>query len=79
MEDETGIANVIVTPNLYERDRPLLVTRSKFILFPVVQEACCVPEPSAISLHEYLSVLLNIYDVNQAAASVKVYAIKLQI
>jgi DNA-directed DNA polymerase III (polc) len=31
MEDETGIANVIVTPDLYERDR-LAVTRSKFIL-----------------------------------------------
>jgi error-prone DNA polymerase len=31
MEDETGIANVIVTPDLYERDR-LIVTRSKFIL-----------------------------------------------
>ncbi|MGA9671496.1 MAG: error-prone DNA polymerase [Terracidiphilus sp.] len=31
MEDETGIANVIVTPDLYERDR-LVVTRSRFIL-----------------------------------------------
>jgi len=31
MEDETGIANVIVTPDLYERQR-LIVTRSKFIL-----------------------------------------------
>ena len=31
MEDETGIANVIVTPDLYERER-LVVTRSKFIL-----------------------------------------------
>jgi error-prone DNA polymerase len=31
MEDETGIANVIVTPNLYDRDR-LVVTRSKFLL-----------------------------------------------
>lgn len=31
MEDETGIANVIVTPDLYERDR-ILVTRSKFLL-----------------------------------------------
>ena len=30
MEDETGIANVIVTPDLYERKR-LIVTRSKFI------------------------------------------------
>jgi error-prone DNA polymerase len=31
MEDETGIANVIVTPDLYERDR-LAVTRSRFLL-----------------------------------------------
>jgi error-prone DNA polymerase len=31
MEDETGIANVIVTPDLYERQR-VLVTRSKFLL-----------------------------------------------
>lgn len=30
VEDETGIANIIITPDLYERDR-LLVTRSKFI------------------------------------------------
>ena len=31
MEDETGIANVIVTPVLYEQEK-LVVTRSKFIL-----------------------------------------------
>jgi error-prone DNA polymerase len=31
MEDETGIANVIVTPDLYDLDR-LVVTRSKFLL-----------------------------------------------
>jgi len=31
MEDETGIANVIVTPDLYERQR-VIVTRSKFLL-----------------------------------------------
>ncbi len=31
IEDETGIANVIVTPDLYERER-LVVTRAKFIL-----------------------------------------------
>jgi error-prone DNA polymerase len=31
MEDETGIANVIVTPDLYERER-VLVTRCKFLL-----------------------------------------------
>jgi error-prone DNA polymerase len=31
MEDETGIGNVIVTPDLYERQR-LIVTRSRFLL-----------------------------------------------
>ena len=31
MEDESGIANAIITPDLYERDR-LLVTRSRFLL-----------------------------------------------
>jgi error-prone DNA polymerase len=31
MEDETGIANVIVTPDLYEHER-LVVTRSKFLV-----------------------------------------------
>ena len=31
MEDETGIANIIVTPDLFERER-LIVTRSKFLL-----------------------------------------------
>jgi error-prone DNA polymerase len=30
MEDETGIADVIVTPDLYERER-LVVARAKFI------------------------------------------------
>ncbi len=30
MEDETGIANVIVTPDLYERER-ITVIRSKFL------------------------------------------------
>ena len=31
MEDETGIANLIITPDLYERER-MVVTRSKFIM-----------------------------------------------
>jgi error-prone DNA polymerase len=30
MEDETGIANVIVTPDLYERER-VLVTRTRTV------------------------------------------------
>ncbi len=38
-------------------------------------ESCCQP-PAESSLHEDLSELLKEYDVNEAAASVKVYAIK---
>ena len=41
--------------------------------FALVPEACCTPTPP--SLHEDLSSLLSTYDVNRAAASVKVYAI----
>lgn len=50
---------------------PAMTEPSPFALVP---EACCTPAPS--SLHEDLSSLLNTFDVNQAAASVKVYAIK---
>ncbi len=44
--------------------------------FAVLEEACCTPTPAATSLHDDLTALLDSYDVNQAAASVKVYAIK---
>lgn len=44
--------------------------------FAVVQQACCTPEPAATSLHQNLCSLLDTYDLNQAAASVKVFAIK---
>jgi arsenite methyltransferase len=44
--------------------------------FQVIEEACCTPASSAPSLHEELTTLLSQYDVNAAAASVKVYAIK---
>jgi len=44
--------------------------------FAMVNEACCTPQATATSLHEDLTALLDTYDVNQAAASVKVYAIK---
>jgi arsenite methyltransferase len=39
-------------------------------------EACCSPAPESPTLHAELSDLLSKYDVNAAAASVKVYAIK---
>ena len=45
--------------------------------FQVIEEPCCSPEPSSsVSLHEELTALLSQYDINAAAASVKVYAIK---
>ncbi len=45
--------------------------------FQVVEELCCSPAPDhSGSLHEELRALLSQYDVNEAAASVKVYAIK---
>lgn len=42
--------------------------------FPIAQESCCAPTVS--SVHDDLSALLSEYDVNSAAASVKVYALK---
>lgn len=38
--------------------------------------ACCSPAPDTSTLHKELADLLSKYDVNTAAASVKVYAIK---
>lgn len=43
----------------------------------IVESSCCSPAPAAAStLHDELKTLLATYDVNAAAASVKVYAIK---
>ena len=42
--------------------------------FTVVPEPCCTPTSS--TLHGDLSSLLDTYDLNEAAASVKVYAVK---
>lgn len=43
----------------------------------VIEEACCTPAASTSpSLHDELTTLLSQYNVNEAAASVKVYAVK---
>ena len=42
----------------------------------VIETACCTPASSEPTLHEDLTALLAQYDVNAAAASVKVYAVK---
>jgi SAM-dependent methyltransferase len=45
--------------------------------FQVIDTTCCTPAPApSATLHEELTTLLSQYDVNAAAASVKVYAIK---
>ena len=44
--------------------------------FQVIEAACCTPAASEPSLHDELTTLLSQYDVNAAAASVKVYAVK---
>lgn len=46
--------------------------------FQVIEDACCAPAIVESSLHEELTTLLSQYDVNIAAASVRVYAIKPQ-
>jgi arsenite methyltransferase len=52
---------------------PSMATSSRF---QVIEEACYTPAPAEPSLHEELTTLLSQHDVNAAAASVKVYAIK---
>jgi arsenite methyltransferase len=46
--------------------------------FQLIEEACCTPTISEPSFHEELTTLLSRYDINAAAASVKVSAIKPQ-
>jgi SAM-dependent methyltransferase len=42
----------------------------------MAEGSCCSPAPGTATLHQELSELLSHYDVNAAAASVKVYALK---
>jgi arsenite methyltransferase len=42
----------------------------------IAEAPCCTPAPVETSLHDELTALLSQHDVNAAAASVKVYAIK---
>ncbi len=45
--------------------------------FQLVESSCCTPAPTrSATLHEELTTLLAQYDINAAAASVKVYAVK---
>ena len=56
---------------------PAMDTTDASIPLEIVGTSCCSPAPAAEStLHDELKTLLANYDVNAAAASVKVYAIK---
>jgi 2-polyprenyl-3-methyl-5-hydroxy-6-metoxy-1,4-benzoquinol methylase len=44
--------------------------------FPMIESSCCTPATAEPSLHEELRMLLAQHDLNAAAASVKIYAIK---
>jgi arsenite methyltransferase len=64
-----------------DADQSLAVTNANAAIHPlaVIEPSCCTPTATAsTSLHEELASLLSQYDVNAAAASVKVYAIKPQ-
>ena len=43
---------------------------------PVTDASCCSPQPSSIELHGRLADLLRRYNVNDYAASVRVFAVK---
>jgi error-prone DNA polymerase len=60
MEDETGIANVIVTPDLYDKDR-LVVTRSKFLFVEgLLQNQDNVIHVKAVKLRELSSSAMDL-------------------
>jgi error-prone DNA polymerase len=61
MEDETGIANVIITPDLYDHDR-LVVTRCKFLFMEgVLQNQDNVIHVKAIRLVELFWIELDLH------------------
>ena len=47
--------------------------------FQLIEEACCTPTTAEPSFHEELTTLLSRFDINAAAASVKVFAIKAKV
>ncbi len=65
VENQTGCCSPAM-------DAPAMDTSNPF----QVVESCCSPAAAPESLHKELSELLTQYDINAAAASVKVYAVK---
>jgi len=55
---------------------PTAITVEEPKSLPVAAPSCCLPEPSTAELHNTLLDLLSRYNVNDYAASVKVYGVK---
>ena len=53
-----------------------IVSSTSSRALPVAAASCCSPDPASGDLHEVLADLLRRYNVNDYAASVKVYAVK---
>ncbi len=76
VENQSGCCSPSMDADLALAATPALATTSPLA---VIETSCCTPTTSApASLHKELASLLSQYDVNAAAASVKVYAIKPQ-
>ena len=53
-----------------------IVSATSSRALPLAVASCCLPEPANADLHQGLADLLRRYNVNDYAASVKVYAVK---
>jgi ubiquinone/menaquinone biosynthesis C-methylase UbiE len=75
VENQAGCCSPVMT----ETSTPLAIGSSTSAReLPLAAAACCTPQPASsdTDLHETLSDLLRRYNVNDYAASVKVYAVK---
>jgi arsenite methyltransferase len=75
VENQAGCCS----PAMTETSAPLAIASSTSLSkLPLAATACCTPQPASADadLHETLADLLRRYNVNDYAASVKVYAVK---
>lgn len=66
VENQAGCCSPAMVESVSDHSNPL----------QVIEQSCCTPTSVPPSLHGELTALLSQYDVNAAAASVRVYAIK---
>jgi SAM-dependent methyltransferase len=74
VENQAGCCS----PAMTEVSAPISISSSSSKTLPLAAASCCTPEAASAdsSLHESLAALLLRYDVNDYAASVKVFAVK---